>query len=105
MSRSTASNTGSPAIGRDVTRDTTANRLHDPPLHGEDPFDVPLHHVGEGEQPGRLAVGAQSTINTCTPALDVRLDVDQGEISSRPEARSLLPWIVSVPAQFMSWIM
>ena len=57
-----------------------AHRLYDAPLHGEDPLDVPVHDVGQAEQPerlrGRRAIDEDHVVGA---RLDVRLHIDQRE--------------------------
>ena len=61
-------------------RHDRADRLHDAPLHREDPLDVPVHDLGQRQQPqrlgGRRAVDHQHVVRADS---HVRLDVDQAE--------------------------
>ncbi len=54
--------------------------LHDLALHGPDALDVPVHDLGQGEQPERLGGGgAVHDQDVVVAALHVRLHVDQRE--------------------------
>ncbi len=67
------------------------------------------HCITSGRESNRSvsAVGAQSTINTSyAPLSTCVLTSIRAKISSRPGSTvSSSAWIVSVPAQFISWIM
>ena len=85
-------------------RDEGADRLHDPLLHREDPLDVPVHDLGQGQQSqrlrGRRAVDHEQVGG---PLVDVPFDVDEAEdLVQAGDDRQLLRLIVSTPAQFMS---